>query len=99
LTTGGTEPSDAELVVPFDSPAAGAEVRAEEVGMVRVEFTVSVERSPSEVFAYLTDIANLPEWQSSAIEASADGPIGIGTRITEVRKFLVGVLNTVEQRH
>jgi uncharacterized protein YndB with AHSA1/START domain len=56
--------------------------------MVRVEFTVRVKRPPSEVFEYLTDIPNLPEWQSSAIEASADGPMGIGTRITEVRKFL-----------
>ena len=56
--------------------------------MVRIEFTVEVKRPPSDVFAYLTDVANLPEWQSSAIEASADGPMAVGTRISEVRKFL-----------
>jgi uncharacterized protein YndB with AHSA1/START domain len=56
--------------------------------MVRFEFTVEVKRPPSEVFAYLTDVANLPEWQSGAIEASADGPVAIGTHISEVRKFL-----------
>ena len=56
--------------------------------MVRIEFTVEVKRPPSEVFAYLTDVGNLPEWQSSVIEVSADGPVAIGTRITEVRRFL-----------
>ncbi len=56
--------------------------------MVRFELTVDVRRPPSEVFAYLTDMANLPQWQSSAIEASTDGPMGVGTHVTEVRKFL-----------
>jgi uncharacterized protein YndB with AHSA1/START domain len=56
--------------------------------MIRIEFIVEVKRPPAEVFAYLTDPANLPEWQASAIEASADGPIAVGTHISEVRKFL-----------
>jgi uncharacterized protein YndB with AHSA1/START domain len=56
--------------------------------MVELEFAIVVERPPSEVFAYLTDVGNVPEWQSSAIEAVADGPMGIGTRINEVRRFL-----------
>ncbi len=58
--------------------------------MVKFEFTVDVNRPVSEVFEYLTDPANLPEWQSSAIEAKKDtpGPMGQGTRMTEVRKFL-----------
>jgi uncharacterized protein YndB with AHSA1/START domain len=56
--------------------------------MVRLEFTITINRPPSEVFAYLTDPQHLPEWQSSALEAKADRPMGVGTRIMDVRKFL-----------
>ena len=56
--------------------------------MVRFEFSVDINRPPSEVFAYLTDPAHLPEWQSSALEAHWEGEKGVGGRIKEVRKFL-----------
>ena len=58
--------------------------------MVRAEHTVTVNRPVSEVFAYLTDVDNLAQWQDSVIEARKDseGPVTTGTRFTEARKFL-----------
>jgi uncharacterized protein YndB with AHSA1/START domain len=56
--------------------------------VIRFEFSVNIDRPASEVFAYLTDPANLPEWQSSAIEAHWEGEKAKGGRVKEVRKFL-----------
>lgn len=56
--------------------------------MVRFEFSVEVDRPPSEVFAYITDADRLPEWQSSAVEVQWQGEKAEGSRIHEVRKFL-----------
>ena len=56
--------------------------------MVRIDFTVEVERDAQEVFDYLTDLARLPEWQSSAVESRADGPLAEGVRIAERRRIL-----------
>ena len=56
--------------------------------MIRIEFSVDVNRPPSEVFAYITDADRLPEWQSGAVEAQWLGEKARGARIREVRKFL-----------
>ena len=56
--------------------------------MIQFEFSVDVNRPPSEVFAYITDADRLPEWQSSAVEAQWQGEKAQGGRIREVRKFL-----------
>jgi carbon monoxide dehydrogenase subunit G len=56
--------------------------------MIRIENSVVVNRPPEEVFAYATDVANLPEWQSSALEGRIDGPMQAGATGTVVRKFL-----------
>ena len=56
--------------------------------MIRVEASVVIERPPDEVFAYATDPANVSEWQSSALEATVDGPLQPGATGREVRKFL-----------
>jgi uncharacterized protein YndB with AHSA1/START domain len=62
--------------------------------MIRLEFSVDVDRPPSEVFAYITDADRLPEWQSSAVEAHWQGEKARGTRIREVRRFLGRRLET-----
>ncbi len=50
---------------------------------MRAELTIEIARTPEEVFAYLTDIANLPEWQSGVNGAELrDG------EIVETRSFL-----------
>ena len=58
--------------------------------MVTVEETILVERPIEEVFAYFTDPARIPEWQSSALEAHLDGegPMRAGSTVLEKRKFL-----------
>lgn len=53
-----------------------------------MEHTVRIDRPPAEVFSYLTDVEKLPEWQSSAVEACAEGEMGVGTQIREIRNFL-----------
>ncbi len=52
------------------------------------ELTMEIARPPEEVFAYLTDVSNLPEWQSSARAAEPDGNIRKGARIRERRTFM-----------
>ena len=56
--------------------------------MIKVEHSLVIDRPPAEVFAYTTDPANLPEWQSTALEARSEGPVQQGAHVTEVRKFL-----------
>ena len=56
--------------------------------MVRVDSEVVINRPASEVFSYLTDPEKAPEWQSSLIEAHAEGPMRVGTKVSEIRKFL-----------
>jgi uncharacterized membrane protein len=56
--------------------------------VVRIEVTVEVERPPQEVFALLTDLERVPEWQSSALESRSDGPLAEGVRIEERRHVL-----------
>jgi uncharacterized membrane protein len=59
--------------------------------MARTEHTVVVERPPDEVFAFLTDLSSLPDWQSGALEVrepEAGAGVGVGTKYVEVLKFL-----------
>jgi carbon monoxide dehydrogenase subunit G len=57
--------------------------------VARAEHTVVVERPPQEVFRFLTDLANVPAWQSGAVEVRApEGPLAVGTTYVEVLKFL-----------
>jgi uncharacterized protein YndB with AHSA1/START domain len=56
--------------------------------VIRVEVALEIERSPQEVFDYLTDVDRVPEWQASALESHADGPLGVGARIHETRRLL-----------
>lgn len=56
--------------------------------MASFELTVDVARDPAEVFAYLTDVSKLPQWQATASNAEVDGAIRQGARIRERRNFL-----------
>jgi uncharacterized protein YndB with AHSA1/START domain len=57
--------------------------------VARAEHTVVVERPPDEVFRFLTDLSNVPEWQSGAMEVHApEESIGVGTTYVEVLRFL-----------
>lgn len=56
--------------------------------MLRAELTIEIARSVEDVFAYLTDVEKLPEWQGSVVSSRADGPLGEGSRIVEQRSLL-----------
>jgi len=55
---------------------------------MRVEQSFTVSRPPDEVFAYMTDPANLASWQTSkvSVEPLTDGPPRQGYRIKERTK-------------
>lgn len=57
--------------------------------MERVEVSVHVDRPVEEVFAYMGDPANAPEWNSS-IESAApsESPLRVGTKVRLRQKFL-----------
>jgi carbon monoxide dehydrogenase subunit G len=56
--------------------------------VIRIEHSVQISRSPEDVFGRLTDVERVPEWQSSAIEVRADGPLAQGSRIVEKRRLV-----------
>jgi carbon monoxide dehydrogenase subunit G len=58
--------------------------------MVRFELSVDIDRPVHEVWEYLIEPENVPEWQSSAVSSHqvSHGPIGVGTRLQDERRFL-----------
>jgi carbon monoxide dehydrogenase subunit G len=55
---------------------------------VRAELTIEIARTPEDVFSYLTDVSNLPAWQTGVKSATLrDG------RIEESRSLLGRELN------
>jgi carbon monoxide dehydrogenase subunit G len=56
--------------------------------MLEFENTIRVDRSIAEVFAFLSDLENIPKWNYYVLEVRklSDGPIGIGTTYHQVRK-------------
>jgi uncharacterized protein YndB with AHSA1/START domain len=57
---------------------------------MRVEESVQINRPPREVFDYVANPENLPEWAGSSLEIQKDapGPLGQGDRFMSVSKFL-----------
>ena len=58
--------------------------------MIRVEKSGIIERPVEEVFAYIGDQTNTPQWQAGLVEVrrTTEGPIGVGTKHTFVRTFM-----------
>jgi ligand-binding SRPBCC domain-containing protein len=56
--------------------------------VIRIEIPVDVARPVQEVFAYVTDLDRLGEWQPNVVSVTkqTDGPMGRGTRLREVRR-------------
>jgi uncharacterized protein YndB with AHSA1/START domain len=51
--------------------------------------SVEIERSPEDVFAYLTDISRFHEWQEAVVSARPldDGPMKAGSKATMTRRM------------
>ena len=56
--------------------------------MVTVEHTIEIDRPIDEVFAYLTDVQRLPEWQSSVTWVQPPESMAAGARVEELREFM-----------
>ena len=58
--------------------------------MLKMEMSVEIRRPVEEVFAYLTDPATAPEWNSAVLECRAEppGPIRVGSKIHIVGRIL-----------
>jgi uncharacterized protein YndB with AHSA1/START domain len=56
--------------------------------VLRIDVTVEIARPPDEVFAALTDLDRVPEWQESALESRCDGALEEGAVIHERRRAM-----------
>ncbi len=58
--------------------------------MITREASIVIDRPVGQVFTALVDSKNQPKWDTGLLEAclTPDGPVGIGTRITELRKLM-----------
>lgn len=56
--------------------------------MAPIVNSVEIERSPEEVFAYLTDLSRFTEWQEAVVSARPldDAPMRVGSRATMTRR-------------
>ena len=58
--------------------------------MKRVEHSARIGASPEAVFAYISDLENLAEWQSGVVSAArtSDGELGVGSTAMVVRELM-----------
>lgn len=58
--------------------------------MITVEVSAIINCPIEEVFAFVSDHRNDVRWQDGLMEVrvTPDGPIGVGSRVVEVRKFM-----------
>ena len=61
---------------------------------MHAEVVAQIARPPEEVFAYLTDVSNLPSWQSGVHSAVLEGELQAGARFLESRHILGRELRT-----
>jgi uncharacterized protein YndB with AHSA1/START domain len=49
--------------------------------------TITIDRQPAAVFAYLADLENLPRWNYaiSQTRKTSDGPVGVGSQYRQTR--------------
>ena len=58
--------------------------------MITKEAIIEINRPVEQVFAAMADTKNQPQWDPGLLEThlTPDGPVRVGTKITEVRKFM-----------
>lgn len=56
---------------------------------MRFENSITIRRSPAEVFEYLADFENVPTWNDAIVETRklAGAKVGVGTKYRQVRKL------------
>jgi uncharacterized membrane protein len=60
------------------------------VEMTKIERSIVIDRPVEEVWIYIHDPSKDATWQATLLESEqlTDGPVGVGTRVREVRQFL-----------
>jgi uncharacterized protein YndB with AHSA1/START domain len=55
--------------------------------LIRFSNSVDIARTPAEVFAYLTDLEHVPEWNWAIVSSEKldPGPVGAGSRFRQTR--------------
>jgi uncharacterized membrane protein len=58
--------------------------------MIKSEMSIIIHRPIQEVFDFVSDFQNGPQWQSGLLEVHplTEGPLGVGTRFTSLRKSM-----------
>lgn len=58
--------------------------------MIQFQHTTEIDRSPADVFAFLTDVERAPSWQRSvtAVKKTTAGPLRAGSEIDETWKVM-----------
>jgi uncharacterized protein YndB with AHSA1/START domain len=56
--------------------------------MIKLENSTVINRSVADVFAYMSEPQNVPEWNALVLEAKAEGPMRQGTKVHQMAKFL-----------
>jgi uncharacterized protein YndB with AHSA1/START domain len=58
--------------------------------MIKVEASTVIQKPVAEVFSYTNDPAKNKNWQEGLVDSkiTSPGPMGVGTQMTDVRKFL-----------
>lgn len=58
--------------------------------MIKAETSVVINRPVEKVFEFVNASENAPQWRSGVLESwqTSEGPIGVGTTLTEVIRFL-----------
>ena len=65
--------------------------------MFEIEETVTIEQPIERVWAFVMDEANDPLWQTTLTDVHrlTEGPMAVGTRVSESRRFLGRTIETV----
>ena len=58
--------------------------------MITNEVRITINRTITEVFAYVSDLQHGPQWQTGLLEVRrvTEGRLGTGAQFTSARKFL-----------
>ena len=58
--------------------------------MIQVETRVLIDRASEDVFDYISNFENNPEWQSGQLEArfTSEGPLQVGSTYDQVATFI-----------
>ncbi|MGW7435218.1 SRPBCC family protein [Streptomyces sp. NPDC054849] len=57
--------------------------------MSTIRNSIEIDRTPEDVYSYITDLTHLPEWQDSAVAAVPVGelPVHVGSQVVVTRRI------------